>query len=133
MVDPSANKSAPMGRWILEQVAALLDVAPERINPDLRLRDQGLDSILALALLAKLEAQVGHSLPKTLPWRYPTVNAIARFLEGGSGSLASLAAGVLAGQLGVLVGIIVPLAALLVARDLSGSASPRAAEESSGE
>lgn len=57
----------------------------------------------------------------------------ARFLEGGSGSLASLAAGVLAGQLGVLVGIIVPLAALLVARDLSGSASPRAAEESSGE
>ncbi|KIG14079.1 Malonyl CoA-acyl carrier protein transacylase [Enhygromyxa salina] len=50
---------------------------------DRRLRDQGLDSVLALALLTKLEAHVGRSLSTTTPWRYPTIDALVHYLEGG--------------------------------------------------
>ncbi|PRQ04170.1 Phthiocerol synthesis polyketide synthase type I PpsC [Enhygromyxa salina] len=84
MTNSSVNRPSALQRWILDQVAELMDVAPERIAPDRRLRDQGLDSVLALALLAKLEAHVGRSLSTTVPWRYPTVKALANYLEGGA-------------------------------------------------
>jgi len=57
----------------------------------------------------------------------------ARCLEGGSAGLAILVTGTVVGQLGVLAGIAVPLATLLVARELAGEVGAEGEEKSSGE
>ncbi|PRQ06870.1 type I polyketide synthase [Enhygromyxa salina] len=95
MADSSVNRPSPLRgplrEWIVEQVAGLLEVDPGRVLLDRRLRDQGLDSVLALALLTKLEAHIGRSLATTTPWRYPTIDALVTYLEGASPQATSQA------------------------------------------
>jgi hypothetical protein len=40
----------------------------------------GMDSLMSIELKGRLEASVGQSLPSTLVFNYPTVNALAAYL-----------------------------------------------------
>jgi myxalamid-type polyketide synthase MxaE and MxaD len=60
--------------------AAVLGLSEARIDPEQGLFDMGMDSLMAVDLKTRLEAEVGHRLPSTLTFNYPTVAALAGYL-----------------------------------------------------
>ena len=58
----------------------VLGLSEARIDPDQGLFDMGMDSLMAVDLKTRLEAAVGHRLPSTLTFNYPTVTALAGYL-----------------------------------------------------
>jgi SAM-dependent methyltransferase len=70
--------------YVRDQVAAVLRVgAGAPIGPRQRLMDLGLDSLMAIELRNRLAAGLGlgKSLPATLMFDYPTVEALAAYLD----------------------------------------------------
>lgn len=63
-------------------VAALLDTTADKIAPEVDLRSQGINSLLAIRLTKRLTEATGRDLPATLPFDHPTPAAIARLLSG---------------------------------------------------
>ncbi len=63
-----------------DEVGRVLKLTPERVDTTAPLAGMGFDSLLALELRKRLETLVGATLPATLAWRYPTVDALAPFL-----------------------------------------------------
>jgi acyl carrier protein len=66
--------------WLLGQVGFYLEIAAEKIDPNGKLVEYGLDSVYALSLCGDIEDEYGIEIEPTLAWDYPTVNAIAGFL-----------------------------------------------------
>jgi pyruvate dehydrogenase E2 component (dihydrolipoamide acetyltransferase) len=67
-------------RYLCEQVASLLAVAPGEIDPRLSLGPAGLNSLMTLELTNRLAAGLGLSLPPTLIWNYPSITRLASHL-----------------------------------------------------
>jgi acyl carrier protein len=67
-------------RWLTERVADYLQRPPAEIDPMVKLRTYGLDSIHALSLCVDVEEAVGLLVEPTLAWDYPTIDAIAAHL-----------------------------------------------------
>ncbi|WP_313918649.1 type I polyketide synthase [Tahibacter sp.] len=68
-------------RYLTRRLAATLKLSPDRIAPDEGLERYGIDSILALKLVAELETVFG-ALPKTLLFEYQSVATLSGyFLE----------------------------------------------------
>jgi acyl carrier protein len=70
---------------IREQVARVLRLAPDRVDPQMPLTALGFDSLMALELRNRLEISLGLKLSVTIVWSYPTVAAQAAFLAGELG------------------------------------------------
>jgi NAD(P)-dependent dehydrogenase (short-subunit alcohol dehydrogenase family)/acyl carrier protein len=69
---------------VRQEVAGVLAVPdPSRVDPTQGLFDMGLDSLMALELRTRLETLVSRSLPATLVFDAPTIQAIARYLLDG--------------------------------------------------
>ena len=67
--------------FVRAAVARVLGVRnPESIDPDKRLFDMGLDSLMSIDLKTRLELAVGDALPTTLTFNYPTIAALAEYL-----------------------------------------------------
>jgi acyl carrier protein len=66
---------------VREQVVNVLGMDPSR-PPGLRdgLTDMGMDSLMAVELRNRLEAGAGRSLPATLAFEHPTIEAISTYL-----------------------------------------------------
>ena len=56
--------------------------AEEQLDPDRGLFEMGMDSLMSVQLKGRLEKSVGCTLPATLTFTYPTVNALTDFLLG---------------------------------------------------
>ncbi|WP_433496449.1 acyl carrier protein [Sphaerimonospora sp. CA-214678] len=69
-------------RWLTERVADHLRLAPAEIDPTVRLRTYGLDSVHALSLCVEIEEAVGLLVEPTLAWDHPTIDAMAAHLTG---------------------------------------------------
>ena len=69
-------------RYLCDQVAGLLEVAPGDIDPHLPLGPAGLNSFKSLELTNRLAAGLGLSLPATLIWNYPNITRLASHLAG---------------------------------------------------
>jgi acyl carrier protein len=67
-------------QFLQAQIARVLKRPAARIALTAPLRGLGLDSLMALELRNRLEAETGLRLPATLAWNYPTVTAMAPFI-----------------------------------------------------
>ncbi|MFI7625673.1 acyl carrier protein [Microbispora rosea] len=67
-------------RWLIERVAAYLGLPPAEIDPTVKLRTYGLDSIHSLSLCVDVEEAVGLLVEPTLAWDHPTIEDIAAHL-----------------------------------------------------
>lgn len=69
-------------QWLRSQLAVVLRLDLARISADKPMRSLGLDSLMALEMRNRLERALHLKLSATLVWNYPTVSALAGYLEG---------------------------------------------------
>ena len=63
-------------------IATEMKLPARQLDARRSLAEQGLDSVLTIAIRRRLETLFGHSLPADLLWQQPTVSAIADHLAG---------------------------------------------------
>ncbi|HET8660800.1 MAG TPA: beta-ketoacyl synthase N-terminal-like domain-containing protein, partial [Micromonosporaceae bacterium] len=69
--------------WLREQLAAQLSLDAAELDIHERFSRYDLDSVRAASLITGLSQFLGRSLPATLVWDYPTIDALVRFLTEG--------------------------------------------------
>jgi acyl carrier protein len=74
--------------WLVNALAKLADIAPQDVDPSQTFVQYGLDSMQAARFSGGLEDWLGHELPPSLVYDYPTIETLARHLavEGVSGN-----------------------------------------------
>jgi acyl carrier protein len=79
--EPDKNRrvSAIQG-WLVSQIAELLEVVPSEIDVTKPFQYYGLNSAEAAILSVDLENWLLVTVPPTLPWDYPTIQAAAGYL-----------------------------------------------------
>ncbi len=73
-------------RWLTEEFADRLGISVDELDTGKPLAGYGLDSKTAISLAADLEKIIGQELSPTLAWDYPTIEALARYLNQVSAS-----------------------------------------------
>ncbi len=76
-----AERRAWLERQVREAAAEVTKVPADRFDPAKPFGEYGMDSIMALDLRRRLEARIGLELSVTLLWSYPTVQALAGYLD----------------------------------------------------
>jgi acyl carrier protein len=66
--------------WLIERLAAELDVSPESIDTDTPFQHYGLGSVQIVGIIGDLEEWLRRSLSPTLGWNFPCVAALAQHL-----------------------------------------------------
>ena len=88
---PPVEEAAPdrtesgIRRWLISRVAWLLEIDPRRIDAAEPLANYGMDSLKAVRLAGELEDRVGRTMPETLVYDHPSLDAIARFASQRGG------------------------------------------------
>src|SRR5690606_142409 len=62
------------------EVGAVLGMSTNEVVPDVGFFELGMDSLMAVDLATRLAAGLGASVPPTLSFDYPNVEALAHFL-----------------------------------------------------
>ncbi len=79
---PAGMRREVLVELILAEVGAVLGLGVDRSVPlDTGLFELGMDSLMSVELRKRLEGVAGRSLPSTLTFNYPSVNALASFLD----------------------------------------------------
>jgi acyl carrier protein/NADP-dependent 3-hydroxy acid dehydrogenase YdfG len=79
---PADARHDRLVEFVRGEVAAVLQQGDaQAIPPDTGLFDLGMDSLMSVELRRRLERGAGRSLPSTLTFNYPSVAALAGFLE----------------------------------------------------
>jgi acyl carrier protein len=68
--------------WLIERVAHYLERSTAFVDPSVPLAETGIDSVSALNLCGDIEDTWGVEVDPTLAYDYPTIGAIARYLDG---------------------------------------------------
>jgi len=80
---PLGRRRALLGDFVRDQVARVLELGPSQLpDPRQPLDQLGLDSLIAVELRNVLGRAVGETLPATLLFDYPTVEALTDYLAG---------------------------------------------------
>lgn len=79
--------SLPRRRALLEPIVRealgrVLKIPAARLDPRKALGNMGLNSLMAMELRNRLEIVLGRSLPATLAWNHPTIEALVEHLAG---------------------------------------------------
>ncbi|OBK35451.1 hypothetical protein A5658_08640 [Mycobacterium sp. 1245111.1] len=69
-----------LAAWLATQLADMLDIPATEIDTSLPFAHYGLDSVRAVRLTATLAEHVGQELSPTLPYEYPTIDALCAHL-----------------------------------------------------
>jgi acyl transferase domain-containing protein/acyl carrier protein len=101
---PPNRRRAVLRDRIQEQCAKVLGIDPSTLDPRQPLAELGLDSLMAVELRNRLGAMAGKSLPTTLLFDYPGVDALTDFL-GAELFRTELAAGLALQPLKQLAGV----------------------------
>jgi 6-methylsalicylic acid synthase len=76
-LDDIATDPATLAEDLRIQVAAELRLDPADVDPRRPLSEMGMDSVMTVALRARLLRRYGADLPPTIMWNQPTVHALA--------------------------------------------------------
>ncbi|WP_424102172.1 type I polyketide synthase [Moorena producens] len=90
--DSSANPSktvAEISAWLINKLAEILQLAPEKIDSRQPLAVYGLNSVLAVSIAAELEEWLGLPVVPTIVYDYPSIQALANYLGQTTPSLKS--------------------------------------------
>jgi acyl carrier protein len=68
--------------WLVERIAAMIETDPASVPWDAPFTDLGLPSVEAVELSDDLERWSGLTLPPTLAFDYPTIEAVAAYVAG---------------------------------------------------
>jgi polyketide synthase 12 len=79
-VEPGRRREVMLLQHCREEAARVLKLDPARVAPDEPLAGMGIDSLMALELRKRLETSLGITLPATVAWRFPTLQAMTPFL-----------------------------------------------------
>jgi acyl carrier protein len=82
---PEARRLTALANWVREQVRSVLGLdSVDAVPIDQPLQELGLDSLMAVELrnIVRTGLDLSVSLPSTLVFDYPTVDALARHLAG---------------------------------------------------
>ena len=74
---------------VREAIGKTLKLNPARIDPRKPLGAMGLNSLMAMELRNRLEADLGRALSATLAWNYPTLESLVAFLSAAPGAAAA--------------------------------------------
>jgi acyl transferase domain-containing protein/NADPH:quinone reductase-like Zn-dependent oxidoreductase/acyl carrier protein len=78
---PAGRHNALVAAFLTDHALRILGIDPAKpIDPQTPLGDLGLDSLLAVELRNVLATALGESLPSTLLFEYPTIDALTQFL-----------------------------------------------------
>ncbi|MEL6880505.1 MAG: SDR family NAD(P)-dependent oxidoreductase, partial [Cyanobacteria bacterium J06607_10] len=78
---PQAQKREVLESFVCRQICQILGFSPDELDMEAGFFDLGMDSLTALELKNSLETAVGLSLPSTLAFDYPTVEALIAYLS----------------------------------------------------
>ena len=79
---PANKRRALLEAHIREQAIKVLGLSPSfKLDPNQGLATFGMDSLMTIELKNRLQVSVGQSLPSTLVFDYPTVVALADYIE----------------------------------------------------
>ena len=79
--------------WLLRRVAAHAGIAPAAVDPAAPFERYGFDSAASVQLVADLGRRVGHALPETLLYEYPTPAAVVEHLAGSAAAAPARVSG----------------------------------------
>nr|WP_319491612.1 non-ribosomal peptide synthetase/type I polyketide synthase [uncultured Desulfobacter sp.] len=68
-------------QYLVEEIALTLDRRPEKIDMDVPFSRMGIKSMDLVAITARLANDIRRDLPSTLGFDYPSISAVASFLE----------------------------------------------------
>jgi phthiocerol/phenolphthiocerol synthesis type-I polyketide synthase C len=86
----AAPEVTELTAWLASQLAELLDLSPSDIDTSLPFAHYGLDSVHAVRLTVTLGRHVGLELSPTLPYEYPTIDALCAYLADGATTLPAV-------------------------------------------
>src|SRR6266511_2171384 len=72
-----ARRAAEIQLWLVLELARVVRVSPDQIDPQQPFVRYGLGSSQGFELAAKLEDWIGFLLPPTLVWDYPNIEALS--------------------------------------------------------
>ena len=67
--------------WVSTEVAKVLEIEVDAVDPDQDFSDFGIDSIVAFSITGQLSEWIERELPVTLLWEYPTINRLAHHIS----------------------------------------------------
>lgn len=74
--------------WMVVLVALALESSPQTIRSDVLFSKLGVDSVSVVSIVGQLEAWLRVEIDATVAWDYPTIDALASYLEGQYQALA---------------------------------------------
>ena len=78
----ATRRQALLAELVRGALAAVLQLSAEAVDETCPMRDQGLDSMMAVELVERLNHQLGLGLPRMTVWQHPTLQALCEHLEG---------------------------------------------------
>jgi acyl transferase domain-containing protein len=84
-LEPGRRRRAYLETHLRERVARVLKLPPARVDAHKPFKALGLDSLMALELRNRLEADLGLRLQATMVWNHPTVTALTTHLASRLG------------------------------------------------
>ncbi|NUO79357.1 SDR family oxidoreductase, partial [candidate division KSB1 bacterium] len=76
----ASEREAILARFVAEQAAKVLGLEASTIDPQKPLAEMGLDSLMAVELRNALALAAGKTLPSTLLFDFPTLEALCKYL-----------------------------------------------------
>ena len=77
-----AGMRACVRQWLISNIAAVLEIAPDSIDVNRDLDELGMDSMQAVCLSGDLEAWLGLEISETALWDYPTIESMCDYIMG---------------------------------------------------
>ncbi|MBE9169285.1 type I polyketide synthase [Pleurocapsales cyanobacterium LEGE 06147] len=78
---PAKQRQAILTASLQKEVATVLGRdSSQTLDPQLGFFEMGMDSLMTLELKNRLQASLGHALPSTLTFEYPTIEALVGYL-----------------------------------------------------